>query len=122
DECDDVARQGSTHRSGLHPLPRRVADLRRGLGLAIAVADRQPPGALHLLDDLWVERLASTHTLSKRQRIAGEIRLNEHPPHGGRCTECRYTSPFDLLQDGFGVEPCVVVDQDGGACVPGGEQ
>ena len=48
-EVDAIARQRATHRSGLDGLARRVADLGRGLGLAVEVADGQAPGIADLV-------------------------------------------------------------------------
>ena len=62
-QADPVARQRPAHRAWLDRLAGRIADLRGGLGLAVAVADGQAPGRLHLLDDLRVQRLAGAAAL-----------------------------------------------------------
>ena len=65
DEADAEAGQRAAHRAGLDLLARRVADLGRGLGLAVEVADGQAPGVADLVDDLGVERLARGDDLAQ---------------------------------------------------------
>ena len=53
-----IAGRRMAHRAGLDRLPRKIADLQCRLGLAVALADRQPPGGADLFDNFRVARLA----------------------------------------------------------------
>src|SRR3954447_22027504 len=87
DEDDREPRQRLAHRARLDCGARRVADLGTGLGLAVAVADRQAPRRAPLLDDLGVQRLARADHLPERARTAGEVGLDQHPPDRWRRAE-----------------------------------
>ena len=63
---DPVSGQRPPHRAGLDRLPRGIADLRGGLGLAVAVADRDAPGLAHPGDHLGIQRLAGACRLAER--------------------------------------------------------
>ena len=60
-----IARQRTAHRADLDLLARRIAGERRGFGLAVAVADGQAPGRLHLIDHFGIERLAGAADLAQ---------------------------------------------------------
>ena len=79
-----VARQGPAHRARHDRLARRIADLRRGLGLAVAVADGEAPGLLNLVDDLGIERLAGAADLAQAHLERRKVLLDEQPPHRRR--------------------------------------
>ena len=119
-----VAGQGPAHRSGLDRLARRVAHLRRRLGLAVAVAQVQAPGRAHAVDDLGVERLAGADHLAQLQppAVGGQVFLDQHAPHGGRCAQRRDAVRGQHLQQRLRLEALVVGDEDAGARVPRREE
>ncbi len=119
---DLVARRRPAHGAGLDGDAGEVADLEGGLGLAEAVANGDAPGLADLLDDLGIERLAGGDGLARGPGQPGEVGLDQHPPHGGRCAEGGHAVPVHLGHQAFGVEAGVVVDEDGRAGVPGGEE
>ncbi|MCY1350237.1 hypothetical protein D9M69_364650 [compost metagenome] len=101
-----------------------VADQRGGLRLAEAVAQRQAPGLLDLLDDLRVERLARADQFAQRQApaIGGQVLLDQHAPHGGRRAQAGHPVPLQHAEQGRGAEARDVVDEHAGAGVPRREQ
>ena len=119
-----VAGKRAPHAAGLDGLAGRVADLRRGLGLAEAVAQGQAPGVLHLVNDLGVERLASADHLAQCQPAAPgrQVFLDQHAPHGGRRAQAGDLVLLQHAQQRRGREARVVEDEDGGARVPGREE
>ena len=124
EQHDLIARQRAAHGAGLDRQAGRVADLRRGLGLAEAVAQREAPGVLHAVDDLGVERLAGADDFAQRQAIlpSGQIFLDQHAPHGGRRAQAVDLVFFQHAQQRRRRKARVVVDEDGGARVPGREK
>src|SRR6202042_2313677 len=56
-----VAGQRTAHRAEAQFGPWRVADLRRGLRLAVPITDRPVPGSAYLLDYLRIQRLPRHH-------------------------------------------------------------
>ena len=122
DQRDRVARQRPAHRAGLERLARRVADLRRRLGLPVAVAQRQPPGAPDLLDHLGVQRLAGADDLAQRRPRARQVRLDEHPPDRRRRAERRHLAALEHAEQRRRVEALVVVDEHGRLGQPGREE
>ena len=117
-----VAGQGAPHGARLERLARGVADLGGGLGLAEAVPDGEAPGPAHLLDHLGVEGLAGGHRLAQGDPMGGEVLLDQQPPHRGRRAEGGDRVVRQHLQQGGGVEARIVVEEDAGAGVPGGEE
>ena len=106
-------RHGPAHRARLHRLSGRVADLQRGLGLAEAVADGQSPGAVHGRDHLGIERFAGAENFPQRLGPLTQVGLDQHPPHRRRRAERGDARAAHLRQQRGGVEPGVVVDEDG---------
>jgi hypothetical protein len=104
--------QGAAHGTGLERRAGRFADRGRHLGLAVAVAQRQPPRRLDLRDDLGVERLTGADDLAQAARAAGEVGVDEHPPHGRRRTEARHVVVAQLGEERSGVEALVVEQED----------
>src|SRR6201992_4386241 len=80
EERDAVAGQRPAHGAELDLLAGRIADLTGGLGLAVAVADLQPPGGAHARDDLWVERLAAAGQLAQADGKGGQILEHQQTP------------------------------------------
>ena len=117
----DVPRQRPPHRTGLHRLPRRVADLRGRLRLPVAVTNGQAPRASHLLDDLGVERLAGAEHLAKRRLPRAQILLDEHPPHRRWRAEARHRASRQRVEQASRRKAGGVEDQHGRLGVPGRE-
>jgi hypothetical protein len=102
---------GLTHRPG-HDDIRAHCRLGGGLGLAVAVAQRQSPRLPDLGDHLGVERLAGADDLAQVARPTGEIRIDEHAPHGRRGAEGGHMLGPQRRQQRRGVEARVVVEED----------
>jgi len=100
DELDHVPGRGPPHRTRLHGLLRRIADLRCGLGLTVAVADGETPRASNLFDDLGVERLTGAQQLAERRTPRAEVLLDEHPPHRRRSAEAGHRASRERVGAG----------------------
>ena len=100
EQHDAIARQRPPHRADHQLLPRRIADHHRRLGLAVAIAQRQSPGAPHLLDHVRTERLARRANLAQRHVPLAEIELNELAPDGRRGAERSDRMGGEIVEDG----------------------
>ncbi|EGJ73920.1 putative acetyl-CoA synthetase [Streptomyces sp. Tu6071] len=118
EEFDREAGAGAAHGAGLEGLARGVGDGDGGLGLAEAVADRDAPGAAHVLDDLGVEGFPGGDDGARRGLEAAQVGLDEHAPHGGRGAEARDARAVHLGHEAARVEARVVEDEDGRLGVP----
>jgi len=80
--------------------------------------------ARHLVDDFRIERLACTDQLAQLQApaVRGHVFLDQHAPHGGWGAQCRDATTLQHAEHRRRVEARVVVDEDAGAGVPGGEE
>ena len=112
DDGDGNPGQGPAHRAGLDPRAGRVADGGGHLGLAEPVADRHPPRLLHLGDDLGVEGFTGTDDLAERAWTAGQVGVDEHPPHRRGGAQRGDLVGAQHAEQGGRVEPRVVVDED----------
>ena len=121
DQHDRVAGQRAAHRAEFHLLAGGVADLGGRLGLPVPVPDGDAPGVADLLDHLGVERLTGRDALADLHLHRGQIGLDQHPPDRRRCAEGGHAVRLQDLQHLLGVEARVVVEEDGRARVPRGE-
>ena len=122
EEGDLVPGHGPPHRAGLDELPGGVADLGGGLGLAVAVPDGRAPALADLLDHLGVERLPGGERLAHPDLVAGQVLEDEHAPHRGRRAHRGDLVGLQHLERPAGHEAGVVVDEDRGPGVEGGEE
>src|SRR6478752_7527459 len=76
-DLDAIAGHWAAHRSDLDVLAGRISRQRGGLGLAVAVADRQPPRAADLIDHFGIERLAGAANLAQRHLEVRQSLLDE---------------------------------------------
>ena len=117
-EPDRVARQRPAHRSRLDLLPRAVADLGGGLGLAVAVADGQAPVMLDAVDHLGVQRLAGADHLGQVHLPGLEILLDQDTPDRRRRAEGGDPAAHQRIQQRLGGETRLVEQEHRGAGVP----
>ena len=122
EQPDLVAGQGAAHRAGLDRLAGRIADLGRGFGLAVEVADGEAPGLLDLLDHFGVQRLAGRQHLAQRRLAGFQVFLDQHAPHGRRRAERRDLVGDDRIEEIARVEARLVGDEDRGAGDPRREE
>ncbi len=122
EQADAVARRLPAHAAGLHRLAREIAELQRGLGLAVALAHGHAPDALDMLDHLGVQRLAGRAQFPQRAAIRRHVLLHQHAPDRGRRAEGLHAVRRHGLQRGLGVEAWLVVHEDGRAGIPGREE
>src|SRR5205085_10089081 len=116
------AGQRAAHRADLHLLPRRIAGERRGFSLAVAVADRQSPGAAHLIDYFRVERFAGATDLTQADLESRELFLDEQPPHRRRRAQRGDAAAADGGKQTLGVEARLIDHEHGCAGVPWREE
>src|SRR5260221_5464080 len=57
EQADAIPRKRPAHGADFELLSRRIADLSRGFGLAVAIANSESPGYAYLFDDFRVQRL-----------------------------------------------------------------
>ena len=117
-----VTRQRTAHRADLHFLPRRIPRQCRGFGLAVAVADRQPPRRAHLIDHFGVERLTGAAHLAQRHLDGCKLLLNEQPPHRRRRAQRGDAAAADGRKQGFCVEARLVDHEHSRARIPRREE
>ena len=110
------------HRAGLDRLPRKIADLQRRLGLAVALADRQLPGGADLFDNFRVARLAGAQHLAQGDLARRQVLLDQHAPHRRRGAERRDAMSRQRVEQRRRVEPALVQDEDRRAGVPRREE
>src|SRR5207248_6716965 len=84
---DPVSGQRPPHRAGLDRLPRGIADLCGGLGLAVAVADRDAPALAPPADHLGIRRLPAPAPPAGGNPGAGGSLWDNLPPTGRRGAE-----------------------------------
>jgi hypothetical protein len=69
-----------------------------------------------------IERLAGADQFAQRRLPGAQVFLDHHAPHGGRRAQRGHAAAADHVQAGARREALVVVDEDGGAGIPGREE
>ncbi len=122
EQYDVIAGKRPAHRSGLHRLTRRVADLGGRLSLAVTVSDRQPPCFLHLSNHFRIERLAGRQDFTQRHAIIAQRLLDQHAPDSRRRAEGCNPVRYQCVEHQLRVEARVIGDEDGCLRVPRREE
>ena len=112
EQCHPIARQRPAHRARLHGLARRIADERRGFGLAVTVADGDAPRRLDPFDDFRIERLAGADQFAHGHLPGAQILLDQHAPHRRRRAERGDAAARDGVEQPLGVEAALIDDED----------
>src|SRR6266513_5421154 len=118
EQHDRTSGERAPHRAGFDRLPRRVADLRGGLGLPETLTDGDAPGVAHLCDHLGVERFAGARDFAQQHAPGAQVVLDEHTPHRRRCAEARHSTTYTLFKQRPGVEALVLIRQYGRLRIP----